>query len=318
MHDVLDAIEAFFTHLSSVQLVPLLLAVCCHLTKLACTSRAWRNVIAAAYPETRVRWRPILGAYVAGVGVNAVVPARAGDVVRLYLAHRAVQGSTYTTLASSYVVMAIADTAFALVLFAYALTLGVLPGLSLLPDLRSFDFAWFLGHPRGGAGILFLLVVIGLVIAIWLRAHVDDFRARFARALTILRQPSRYFRSVASWQLADWTLRLVTIWFFLDAFGIDQSVQNVLLVQVTFSLATLVPVSPGGIGTEQAFLVFVFKGKVSGAALLAFSVGMRITLTAVNAIAGSVALLLSLRTVRVKQVIEEATAAGAAQPTSNE
>jgi glycosyltransferase 2 family protein len=318
MHDVLDAIEAFFTHLSSVQLGPLLLAVCCHLTKLACTSRAWRNVIAAAYPETRVRWPPILGAYVAGVGVNAIVPARAGDIVRLYLAHRAVQGSTYTTLASSYVVMAIADTAFAVVLFAYALTLGALPGLSLLPDLRSFDFAWFLGHPRESAGIVFLLVVIGLVLAIWLRRHVDDFRARFARSFTILRQPSRYFRGVASWQLADWTLRLATIWFFLDAFGIEQSVQNVLLVQVTFSLATLVPISPGGIGTEQAFLVFVFKGKVSGSALLAFSVGMRVTLTAVNAIAGGVALLLSLRTVRVKQVIDEASAARAAQPTSNE
>ena len=92
MHDVLDAIEAFFAHLSSVELVPLLIAVGCHLVKLACTSRAWRNVIAAAYPDERVPWPPILGAYVVGVGVNAVVPARAGDVMRLYLAHRAVPG----------------------------------------------------------------------------------------------------------------------------------------------------------------------------------------------------------------------------------
>jgi glycosyltransferase 2 family protein len=318
MRDVLDAIEAFFTHLSSVELIPLLIAVGCHLVKLACTSRAWRNVIAAAYPEERVPWPPILGAYVAGVGINAVIPARGGDVVRLYLAHRAVRGSTYTTLASTYVVMAIADTTFALVLFGYALALGVLPGISLLPNLRSFDFAWFIDHPRGSAGIVFLLVVAGLALAIWLRPRIDDFRARFARAFSVLRPPSRYARSVLTWQLADWTLRLVTIWFFLGAFGIDQSVQNVLLVQVTFSLATLVPISPGGIGTEQAFLVYVFRGKAPGSALLAFSVGMRVTLTTVNAIAGAVALLLSLRTVRVKQVIEEASAAGAAQPTSNE
>lgn len=318
MHDVLDAIEAFFTHLSSVELVPLLIAVGCHLVKLACTSRAWRNVIAAAYPEARVPWPPILGAYVVGVGVNAVVPARGGDVLRLYLAHRAVPGSTYTTLASTYLVMAITDSALAVVLFAYALTLGVLPGISLLPDLRSFDFAWFIGHPREAAGILFLLVVVGLALAIWLRPRLDDFHARFSRAFSILREPSRYLRSVVAWQLADWSLRLLTIWFFLDAFGVEQSVQNVLLVQVTHSLATLVPVSPGGIGTEQAFLVFVFQGKVSGAALLAFSVGMRVTLTAVNATAGAVALLLSLRTVRYKQVLEDAAAAGAAQPTSNE
>ena len=318
MHDVLDAIEAFFAHLSSVELVPLLIAVGCHLVKLACTSRAWRNVIAAAYPDERVPWPPIFGAYVVGVGVNAVVPARAGDVMRLYLAHRAVPGSTYTTLTSTYVVMAITDTALAVVLFAYALTLGVLPGISLLPDLRSFDFAWFLAHPRGAAGILFLVAVAGLALAIWLRPRLDDFHARFSRAFSILREPSRYLRSVVAWQLADWALRLVTIWFFLDAFGVEQSVQNVLLVQVTHSLATLVPISPGGIGTEQAFLVFAFQGKVPESALLAFSVGMRITLTAVNATAGAIALLLSLRTVRYKQVLEDAAAARAAQPTSNE
>lgn len=301
MHDVLDAIEAFFTHLSSVELGPLLIAIGCHLLKLACTSRAWRNVIVAAYPEERVPWPPILGAYVAGVGINAVVPARGGDVVRLYLAHRAVRGSTYTTLASTYVVMAITDSLLALVVFGYALTLGVLPGISLLPDLSSFDFAWFIDHPRGAAGVLFLLVVAGLALAIWLRPRLDDFRARFSRAFAVLREPTRYLRSVVAWQLADWGLRLVTIWFFLDAFGIDQSLQNVLLVQVTNSLATLVPVSPGGIGTEQAFLVFVFKGKVSQSALLAFSVGMRITLIVVNLVLGFTALFVTLRTVNWRE-----------------
>ena len=57
-----------------------------------CTSRAWRNVLAAAYPDERVRWLSIYAAYAAGVGVNAIFPARAGDVVRLTMAHRAVNG----------------------------------------------------------------------------------------------------------------------------------------------------------------------------------------------------------------------------------
>ena len=42
-----------------------------------------------------------------------------------------------------------------------------------------------------------------------------------------------YLRTVVAWQLADWSLRLATIWFFLAAFGVEQSAQNVLLVQVT-------------------------------------------------------------------------------------
>jgi uncharacterized membrane protein YbhN (UPF0104 family) len=303
VQSVLDAIRAFFSELASVDLRPLALAAACQLLKLACTSRAWRNVIAAAYPDTRVRWLPILGAYVSGVGVNAVVPARAGDAVRVYLAHRAVVGSSYTTLVSTFAVMAIVDSGMALLFFAYALTLGVLPGLSVLPSLPGFDFGWPLDHPRGAAGILFALAVAGLALAIWLRSRIEDFRARVGQAFAVLRTPARYFRTVVLWQLGDWGLRLVTIWFFLDAFDVEQSVSNVLLVQVTQSLATLVPISPGGVGTEQALLAYVFRGKAPQSTLLAFSVGMKITLTVVNVAAGAVAMLLTLGTVRYRRVV---------------
>ena len=90
------AIEHFWDFLSEIAVVPLLLAIVCQLLKLACYSRAWRNVLAAAYPDRRVPWHQIGAAYVAGVGVNAILPARGGDVVRVYLAHRAIPGSSYT------------------------------------------------------------------------------------------------------------------------------------------------------------------------------------------------------------------------------
>jgi uncharacterized membrane protein YbhN (UPF0104 family) len=306
MQRVLDAIEAFFSQLASVDLRLIALAILCHLVKLACTSRAWRNVIAAAYPKARVRWPPILAAYVSGVGVNAILPARGGDVVRLYLAHRAVPGSTYTTLASTFVVMSIVDSTVAILFFGYVLTLGAFPGLSVLPNLSSFDFAWFINHPRGAAGVAFVLVVAGLAVAIWLGPRIDHFRDHVAQAFTVLRTPSEYVRHVALWQLADWGLRLTTIWFFLGAFGIDQTIRNVLLVQATQSLATLVPVSPGGIGTEQAFLVYVFRNQVPRSSLLAFSVGMKLTLTAVNVALGAIALLLTIGTVRYRGVVPAA------------
>ena len=105
MGRVLDAIEAFWDYLAAVRLLPLALAIACHLLKVACASRAWRNVLVAAYPAVTVRWRAIYAAYLAGAGVNAIFPARAGDVVRLYLARRAIPGSTYTTLVSSTLVL---------------------------------------------------------------------------------------------------------------------------------------------------------------------------------------------------------------------
>jgi uncharacterized protein (TIRG00374 family) len=303
---VLDAIAAFWDYLASVQPLPLAIAIGCHIAKTMCTSRAWRNVLVAAYPEERVSWPRIYAAYIAGVGVNAIFPARAGDVVRLTLAHRAVKGATYTTLVSSSVVLAIVDAACALALFAWAMTQGVFPSIHALPSLPSFDFAWFLDHSQVSQ-VLLVIAVFGLIaLAIWVRSNVDEFRERVGRAFAILRTPARWLRTVVVWQLADWALRLTTIWFMLDAFGIDQSLRNVLLVQASQSLATLVPVSPGGVGTEQAFLVYTLRGQAARSALLAFSVGMKLTLTAVNVILGFTAILLTLRTLRFRRLPDPA------------
>jgi uncharacterized membrane protein YbhN (UPF0104 family) len=296
--DVFHAIGVFFSQLASVEFGPLLLAIACHLLKTVCTSRAWRNTIVAAYPEATVPWRTIYGSYIAGVGVNAVVPARGGDAVKLYLAHRSVQGATYMTLAATLLVLSIFDTVIAGLLFAWALTQGALPGLGLLPGLPGFDFGFVADNPELSLILLAALLMIGIVGAVWLRFRWAEFKERVGQGLVVLADRRRYARSVAAWQAGDWVLRFVTIWFFLGAFGIDQTVRNVLLVQVTQSLATLVPISPGGIGTEQAFIVFVFEGAVSRAKLLAFSVGMKLTLVVVNATAGFTALFLMLGHVR--------------------
>ena len=303
MGEVFHAIGVFFEQIASVNFGPLFLAIGCHLLKTVCTSRAWRNTIAAAYPEEPVPWRTIYGSYIAGVGVNAIVPARAGDAVKLFLAHRSVQGATYTTLAATLLVLSLFDTVVAGLLFAWALTQGALPGLSLLPSLPGFDFGFVANNPELSLVLLVALTILGIFGVIWLRMRWAEFKLRVRQGVTVLGDRQRYLRGVAAWQAADWTLRFITIWFFLAAFGVDQTIRNVLLVQVTQSLATLVPISPGGIGTEQAFIVFVFKGAVSSAKLLAFSVGMKLTLTVTNATAGFIALFLMLGHVRWRDVV---------------
>ena len=302
---VLDGIDAFLDQLTSVEPLPAFLAVLAHVAKLACTSMAWRNVLAAAYPDRAVRWVSIYGAYLSGVGVNAIVPVRAGDAVRIVLAHRAIPGSTYTTVVSSTLVLSIFDMAAAIALLTWAaVSLDELPGLGELPQLPSFDFAWFLDHPLAAelilAGVLIALAIFGW----WISGHVANFWDRVRQAFAVVRRPPLYLRSVAAWQAADWSLRLVTIWFLLDAFGIPQSLENVLLVQVSSSIATLIPLTPSGIGTEQAFLLYVFRGAVSASDLLAFSVGMRLTTVTTNVLLGFTAIALTLRTIRVKRAIE--------------
>ena len=56
-------------------------------------ARASFNILRAAYPTETFRFLDIWGAYFAGYGFNAVIPARGGDVVRLFLTKTSVPRS---------------------------------------------------------------------------------------------------------------------------------------------------------------------------------------------------------------------------------
>jgi uncharacterized membrane protein YbhN (UPF0104 family) len=296
MDGILDAGRAFFDGLASVKWGPLALAVLCHLLKVTARTRAWRNIVQAAYPQTDVRWRAVYGAYVAGVGVNAIVPARGGDVLKLYLLKHRVEGSAYPTLGATLLVDTLFDTVLASALVAWALAFGFLPGLDVIPRLPPIDWLYLLQHPRLGllvAGLLLLLILFGLT---WGSRKVSDFGNRVRQGFTIVREPRDYLRLVVLWDAVDWALRLASVYFFLRAFGLPGGAENVALVQTTMSLATALPFTPGGVGTEQALLVYVFQGEASTSALLSFSIGMKIVLTVVNVAIGFLAIVLMLRT----------------------
>jgi uncharacterized membrane protein YbhN (UPF0104 family) len=300
----LDAVGAFAGHLGAARWDLLGVAVVLHVAKTAAVSRAWRNVIAAAYPGARVRWSDLFGAYVAGVGINAVVPARGGDVGKLYIAHERVRGSTYTTLASTIVALTTFDGVVATALLLWAIAIGALPSLDVLPNLPPFDFTWVFEHPRLALALAAALVAAAVVGATWAARRVVAFKRRVAQGFAVMRSPRRYVCGVVSWQAVDWGLRLATIYFALRAFGIPASFQTALLVQVTQSLSTVFPISPSGVGTEQALLLFVLAGTAPGSALLAFSLGMNVTIMAVNATLGLAAIALMLRTLRWRRLVE--------------
>jgi uncharacterized protein (TIRG00374 family) len=156
-----------------------------------------------------------------------------------------------------------------------------------------------------------LLLIFGGLLAVWTVERIEDFRARVAQGFSALRDRDYYFTRVIPWQVADWLLRLTTVFCFLRAFGIPATVHNALLVQVSQSLATILPFSPAGIGTEQALLLYIF-GKAHAAsrsALLSFSVGMRVTLIVVNAALGFTAIVILLRTLRFKEAVDADRAA---------
>jgi uncharacterized membrane protein YbhN (UPF0104 family) len=313
LHTTWHAITVFFGHLADVRWQWLGAAALCQFIKLMAVSAAWTNIVRAAYPDRRVSWPHMFGAYVAGTGVNAIIPARGGDAVKLFLARKHVEGSTYTTLISTALLQTLFDVAVAGCFIVWAITQGLLPGLHVLPHLPSLDYGWALRHPRIGLILFVALLLFGGLLIVWIAERVEDFRARVAQGFSAFSDRGYYFTRVVPFQVVDWTLRITTVFCFLNAFRIHASLHNALLVQVSQSLATIFPFSPAGIGTEQALLLFIFNKAhaATRSELLSFSVGMRVTLIVVNAALGFTAILLLMRTLRFREVID---AEGQAQP----
>ena len=90
-----DAVDSFFANLADVRLGALVLGLLAFGVYLTLRARASYNILRAAYPTERFRFRDIWGAYFAGYGFNAVIPARGGDVVRLFLTKTSVPRSSY-------------------------------------------------------------------------------------------------------------------------------------------------------------------------------------------------------------------------------
>jgi uncharacterized membrane protein YbhN (UPF0104 family) len=299
------AVEVFFEHLAAVDWRALGIAVLFHLARLVVRTFAWRTILRAAFPESRVRWPGVFGAYVAGVGVNAIVPARGGDLVKLLLAKRRIEGSTYPTLGATLVVETLFDFVVAAVLFAWALQQGVLPGLDVIPDLPSLDWSWPLAHPRI-AGVAGAILLVALAVFTWRAVHrVREFRHRVAQGFAIVHDRRRLVTGVLSWQALSWVFRYASVFYFLQAFGIPATFENALFVLVVQGLSTMLPFTPGGAGTEQGLIAYVFRGVAATTQLLSFSVGMKITTVVVNAVLGFAAIGIMLRTFRWRDAVAQ-------------
>jgi uncharacterized membrane protein YbhN (UPF0104 family) len=270
-----------------------------------CRAWAWRNVLRAAYPEQRIAYLPLAAAYLAGAGINAVVPAHAGDVTKVFLAKRQIPESSYPAVTSSFLVQTVFDTSVGVLVLLYAISQGLLPPLPQIPRLPAFELSFWADHPKTT-----IFIAIGLLLAIaigtfYLAHRVRRFWDRVKQGLAILTQPRRYMREVFAWQGLGWAFRFAAFWFFLEAFGIPGSIGNVMLVMSVQAIANIVPFTPGGAGAQQALLVATLNGPTR-AAVLSFSVGTQIAMAAWSVFLGFAAILLVFRTTDWRGLIRQA------------
>jgi uncharacterized membrane protein YbhN (UPF0104 family) len=225
--------------------------------------------------------------------------------VKIFLVKRSIRRSTYPTVVSSFFVGSVFDTTAGVLVFIYALTQGLLPRPPELPDLPAFDISFWAQHP---SLLLFTITALGIAIVVafaLLARRVEAFWDRVKQGAVVLTDPRRYLSTVASWQAGGWLLRFVSYWFFLEAFHIGGSFQNVMLVMSVQTVSTILPLTPGGAGAQQALLVATLVGP-GPIAVLTYSVGQQIAIAAWTALLGALALVFVFRTTDWRRLLRSA------------
>ncbi len=285
----------FVDGLGAVRWGPLALALLAFLVYLTLRALALFHILRAAYPAQRIPFRRVWGAYIAAYGFNNVIPARGGDVVKLFLTKGSVPTATYPAVAAAFVVELGFDAVMGVAILAFAFSQGVFPSPPELPSLPSLDLQVLAAHPKLALVLLASLTLAAVVAVIVLSGRVRAFWARVRQGLTILTDRRRYLREVFGVQLLGWAFRFSAFWLLLEAFGIGGSVRNVLLVLGVAAVSALVPFTPGGAGVQQALLVTVFAGIAPGATVAAYSVGQQVAIATLSLGVGFVALLAIFR-----------------------
>ena len=252
----------------------------------ALASRGWFNILRASFPGVReLRWRDAMAASFAGSGMNGLVPARGGDLVKLGIVRRRIAGACYSTLVAT----ALPETSFeslcGVALVAWMVLEGALHVSHVTGQLSQAVSA---SLPR--ASIAALLVMTALVVSF---ATVPRLRRRWAGAARRMRQglaifssPGRFVSQVASWQGLARMIRLASLACFLAAFGLPVTLGTATLVMATEGAARMLRLGPANVGLRMAMLSYrlaeVSGRPVNSAALAAFSLGQSATMLAVT------------------------------------
>ena len=300
---LLSSAGTFFSRIADLSWPSLLIGLGLYAIYLALRSRALFNAIRAAYPDQRVRWRDVWGAYMVGYAINNVFPLSGGNLAQLFLTRTSIEGASYPTIATALSTGLIFDWLLGLLVMCFAFTQGVFPKPPDFSKLPAFDISFFASHPRF---TLFFLTALGMLFVIGfalLSARVRAFWQRIRLGLTILSDRRRFRREMGCWQAASWVARFAAYWALLDAFHIGGSVRNALLVLAVQVVASVFPFTPGGAGVQQALLLTIFAHNPNTPA---FSVGQQIATAVLSSGLGFAALVFIFRFTSFREVMRRA------------
>ena len=236
------------------------------------------------FPVRAIRWRlilrdvdghrfplqPLWHATAIGFMANNLLPARAGEVARAYVATRQLP-VRFTTALASIGVERVFDGLVMLGLMAVAIAAPSFPAQALVGGRSLAAVA------ATGALVFGTILVIALLVvhrpAPWLRffgrlaqrllpagaaARVMHAAEGIVAGLTVLKSPTR-FAGVVAWSLVLWIKNAAAFAICFRAFGLDVPLEAALLLQGIIGFGVAVPSTPGFVGVFEAATLLTLR-----------------------------------------------------------
>ena len=241
--------------------------------------RGWWHILRAAFPScSTLRSRDVTAAYLAGAGLNGLLPARAGDLVKYSFLHRRIPGSRYATLLGSSVPETTFESLCGAALVAWLLARGFVP-VPLVPgEIPAPDASWYLTHPVTASLSTAAAVSAAIALLGWLRRRSRKLVGHLGQGLAIFASPRQYLLHVATWQALGRIIRLGSLACFLAAFTLPATPRTALLVMAARGAGRIIPLAPLSAGLRIAVLTYglveVTDRPVDPAAVSAFTFGV--------------------------------------------
>ncbi len=222
----------------------------------------WRAILGAA-PGRRLPWVPLWHATAVGFMANNLLPLRAGELARAYVATRLLPLRLSTTLASIGIERAL-DGLVIVGLMAVAIAAPGFPGQAAWGGLSLAGVATAVAALFGAVLLLSLLIVsrpapwiaffsrwAQRILPARLAGRAADVIEGLVEGLAVLRSPGRC-AVVAGWSLVLWVVNAASFALCYRAFGLTAPPESALLLQGVIALGVAIPAAPGFWGVFEA------------------------------------------------------------------
>ena len=238
----------------------LLAAVLIHYSSFAVRGHRWQQLLGMM--GHHLGYRYTTGLLLAGWFVSALLPARAGDIMRI---------GVLRLDRPHHAPVPVPDS-LGSILLERALDILAIVGLGLIfgwSVLRTQAPGWLLASYAAAAGLLVLLSV-GVMVAPpligWLRgwsAHklwqsLLRFAEQLVISLRVLGQQPRRGAVVIGESLYIWLCDALVVWCVLQGLGAAAPFGTAAFAALTVDVLAAAPVTPGGVGQIDAAYIAVF------------------------------------------------------------